>query len=64
MRKTPIQGLAFVLLLASLPLISIGATGDVGFYRAQTYSPRPRRPDPRDRALPLGALRRRDRPSR
>lgn len=30
MRKTQIQGLAFVLLLASLPLISIGATAGVG----------------------------------
>ena len=31
MRKTQVQGLAFVLLLASLPLISIGATASVGF---------------------------------
>lgn len=30
MRKTQIQGLSFVLLLASLPLISIGATAGVG----------------------------------
>ncbi len=31
MKKTQIQGVAFVLLLASLPLISVGATAGVGF---------------------------------
>ena len=31
MSKVQIQGLAFVLLMASLPLISIGATAGVGF---------------------------------
>lgn len=31
MSKVQIQGLAFVLLMASLPLISIGATASVGF---------------------------------
>lgn len=31
MSKVQIQGLAFVLLMASLPLISIGTTAGVGF---------------------------------